>query len=288
MNSTNLPHHNSTSNTLTKMSSSASNNAIVSPTTAKKSNKFEQNSLNEQEQQLNDKQQTSKAYDFLKEDAQKMQTKSGQQQTVAKEDGRMQAYGWSLPSKSSLDSPKSSPTISVPVPVPVYCRPLFEQDNNLKLSCSSTVNFTFDSKVVPNCASLIESSLFGYFKSTASLNEFKSSCIWICNLNDNDTHVSILDANRPGDLIEQFVLKYLKIYCIQCIGGAQKNEYPLSEEKLNILSRNLKETNSSLFLAKKSEDSNFNQENINYIECDYDQQEQTNSKQLEIKNGNYI
>ena len=293
MNSTSLQQHqhNSNSNTLTstntKMSSSVSNNAIVSPTTTKKSNKL--NNLNEQqnEQELNDK-QTSKAFGFLKEDTtQKLQTKSEQtrQTVVAKEDGRMQAYGWSLPSKSSLDSPKLSPTISVPVPVPVYCRPLFEQDNNLKLSCSSTVNFMFDSKVIQNCADLIEASSFGYFKSQLNNNEFKSSCIWICNLNDNDTHVSILDANRPGDLIEQFVLKYLKIYCIQCIGGANQSEYPLSEEKLNILSRNLKETNSSLFLAKKSEDSNFNQENINYIECEYDQQDQNTKQQID-KNGN--
>jgi hypothetical protein len=50
----------------------------------------------------------------------------------------------------------------------------------------------------------------------------------------------------------------------------------LSEAKLKNLSQNLKETNSSLFLAKKSEDSSFSQENsenINYIEYECDSQE---------------
>lgn len=157
--------------------------------------------------------------DQTKDDSKLKQHSSEASKLVAKEEGRMQAYGWSLPSKASLDVAKANTTITVPVPV--YCRPLFEQDNNLKLSCSSTVNYLFDSKCVKNCADIIESSRFSHFKSQTTNNntEYKSSCIWICNLNDNDTHVSVLDANRPSELIEQFVLKYLKIYCIQSISG---------------------------------------------------------------------
>lgn len=60
---------------------------------------------------------------------------------VRKEDGRLQAYGWSLPSKASpvtkvTDSecgaqikPQAS---SVPVPVPVFCRPLLEKEPGMK------------------------------------------------------------------------------------------------------------------------------------------------------------
>ena len=62
--------------------------------------------------------------------------------------------------------------------------------------------------------------------------------------------------------------------------GANQSEYPLSEAKLKNLSENLKETNSSLFMAKKSEDSNSSQdnaENINYIEYEYDNQESLTS-----------
>jgi len=217
-----------------KMSSSASSNVLLSPT-IKKANKqpisdqaaslfVEQSSMLTNHDQMSSNEKVSKAYDFLKEDHQKSsQPKiivTETQKPIPKEDGRMQAYGWSLPSKATLDANKSTSSTAITVPVPVYCRPLFEQDNNLKLSCSSTVNFSFDPKVVKNCAEIIEASSFGHFKSNLSNSiDYKSSCIWICNLNDNDTHVSVLDANRPGDLIEQFVLKYLKIYCIQSIAG---------------------------------------------------------------------
>jgi len=204
---------------------------------------------------------------------------------VVKEDGRMQAYGWSLPSKSSLTlSGESSKPITVPVPV--YCRPLFEQDNKMTMSCSSTVNFSFDPVCVKNCRELIESSAFSSFKSSLSsgksYSEFKSSCIWICNLNENDTHVSILDANKPGDLIEQFILKYLKIYCMQSVAGADSREYPLSADKLRTIAANLNETNSKL-------DSNMDEANgtgdhadrskeeITFIECESDGQDPNGS-----------
>ena len=61
---------------------------------------------------------------------------------VKKDDGRMQAYGWSLPAqKSSVAStPTSDDSTSsskigtnVPVPVPVYCRPLMEKEPGMKV-----------------------------------------------------------------------------------------------------------------------------------------------------------
>ena len=59
---------------------------------------------------------------------------------VKKDDGRLQAYGWSLPAKSppgpasklDADQPKIS-TPNVPVPVPVYCRPLMEKEPGMKV-----------------------------------------------------------------------------------------------------------------------------------------------------------
>jgi len=46
---------------------------------------------------------------------------------VKKEDGRLQAYGWSLPGKPS------APVRQPPVPVPVYCRPLQETEPGMKV-----------------------------------------------------------------------------------------------------------------------------------------------------------
>ena len=58
---------------------------------------------------------------------------------VKKDDGRLQAYGWSLPPKSpshnregNSDSSKVAAS-NVPVPVPVYCRPLMEKEPGMKV-----------------------------------------------------------------------------------------------------------------------------------------------------------
>jgi hypothetical protein len=67
---------------------------------------------------------------------------------VRKDDGRLQAYGWSLPAKlpgcagsvaqtppaSNAGRQLSSSTNQVPVPVPVYCRPLTEKEPDMKVS----------------------------------------------------------------------------------------------------------------------------------------------------------
>lgn len=62
---------------------------------------------------------------------------------VKKEDGRMQAYGWSLPIHQASDpksghnsSPKSSLSFdpNFPVPIPVYCRPLMDKEPGMKVT----------------------------------------------------------------------------------------------------------------------------------------------------------
>ena len=62
---------------------------------------------------------------------------------VKKDDGRLQAYGWSLPPKSpptpasGLDPETARvAATNVPVPVPVYCRPLMEKEPGMKVSVS--------------------------------------------------------------------------------------------------------------------------------------------------------
>lgn len=47
-----------------------------------------------------------------------------------REDGRMQAYGWSLPYKNrevAGAATAKDPVLNISVPVPVYCRPLFQK-----------------------------------------------------------------------------------------------------------------------------------------------------------------
>jgi len=56
---------------------------------------------------------------------------------VKKEDGRLQAYGWSLPGKPS------APVRQPPVPVPVYCRPLQETEPGMKVRIIHSPLFGF-------------------------------------------------------------------------------------------------------------------------------------------------
>lgn len=66
----------------------------------------------------------------------------------------MQAYGWSLPAASanktsssvastptSDDSSSSGRAANVPVPVPVYCRPLMEKEPGMKVILAFDVLF---------------------------------------------------------------------------------------------------------------------------------------------------
>ena len=131
----------------------------------------------------------------------------------------MQAYGWSLPARASIDGKAPVPT----VPVPVYCRPLFEHENNLRLSCASTVDWSFDPNIAPDCATLIDQSRFGNFKSSG---HYKTSCIWICNQSEKDSHICVLDANRPGEILEQFTVRDLKIHCLQTVAGKLNSSLP--------------------------------------------------------------
>ena len=85
---------------------------------------------------------------------------------VKKEDGRMQAYGWSLPAqqKTSSASAASTPTGSddssssskigtnVPVPVPVYCRPLMEKEPGMKVRRKIFIIYCFYGKSKLFCA----------------------------------------------------------------------------------------------------------------------------------------
>lgn len=59
---------------------------------------------------------------------------------VKKEDGRLQAYGWSLPAKFTPPREVSNRS-HISVPVPVYCRPLYDDLVGVKVwLCVWTVN----------------------------------------------------------------------------------------------------------------------------------------------------
>ncbi len=51
----------------------------------------------------------------------------------SKDDNRFEAYGWSLPSKDQLKLSDIDGQIQVNVPIPVYCRPMFNTNDKTQV-----------------------------------------------------------------------------------------------------------------------------------------------------------
>ncbi|XP_012892181.1 PREDICTED: C-Jun-amino-terminal kinase-interacting protein 4 [Dipodomys ordii] len=93
----------------------------------------------------------SKAFDFLSEETEASLASRREQKReqyrqvkahVQKEDGRVQAFGWSLPQKYKQVTNGQGENKMKNLPVPVYLRPLDEKDTSMKLWCAVGVNLS--------------------------------------------------------------------------------------------------------------------------------------------------
>ncbi|XP_022253351.1 C-Jun-amino-terminal kinase-interacting protein 4-like isoform X5 [Limulus polyphemus] len=195
---------------------------------------------------------------------------------VQKDDGRMQAYGWSLPSKtivpgsknqagssSSSDTSKSNSS-NVPVPVPIYCRPLLEKEPGMKIWCASGVNITggraaeggtviganichsspgeksaVSSAETVSVIDKLDNELKEYEKEYHKSEENLSSLVWICTSTHSSSKVTVIDANNPADILESFHVCSSHLLCITSVPGAKETDYQM-DEKLNNLPQNKK------------------------------------------------
>uniref|UniRef100_A0A667ZYE3 C-Jun-amino-terminal kinase-interacting protein 4 n=1 Tax=Myripristis murdjan TaxID=586833 RepID=A0A667ZYE3_9TELE len=201
----------------------------------------------------------SKAFDFLNEEvvtenvvSRREQKRAQYQQVkahVQKEDGRVQAYGWSLPKKYKTESKMKN------LPVPVYLRPLDEKDASMKLWCAVGVNLSGGK--TRDGGSIVGASVFyndvpgpespqrktGSQSSLDKLDqELKeqqkelrqqdelSSLVWICTSTQSTTKVIVIDANQPGNILESFFVCNSHVLCIASVPGARETDYPAGEE----------------------------------------------------------
>lgn len=193
---------------------------------------------------------------------------------VRKDDGRVQAYGWSLPASrpslgaavphpSSGGKASTRPGSSVPVPVPVYCRPLMEKEPGMKIWCAAGVNLTGGR--TRDGGSIVGASIF-YSNAPASPpasprltdaantddevhkleTELKdseaarsegekmearlSSLVWICTSTHSISKVSVIDANNPADILQSFHVCSSHLLCIASVPGAKESDYSCDEE----------------------------------------------------------
>nr|CAD7444840.1 unnamed protein product [Timema bartmani] len=183
---------------------------------------------------------------------------------VRKDDGRLQAYGWSLPagkvatSQSSSNAPArmSTSTSSVPVPVPIYCRPLAEKERSTKIWCAAGVNLSGGR--TRDGGNIVGASVFytrpnGEEKGEGeqpekSCNELDkldqelkegekirregeelehnlSSLVWICTSTHSSSKVSVIHANTPGDILDSFNVCTSHVLCIASVPGAKESDY---------------------------------------------------------------
>ncbi|XP_062544716.1 JNK-interacting protein 3 isoform X2 [Armigeres subalbatus] len=177
---------------------------------------------------------------------------------VQKEDGRLQAYGWSLPSTKPLVGGGSSKVNSgVPVPVPVYCRPLAEASPHMKVWCASGVNLHGGYTRDGGC--MVGASIFYSKKSetkiteitegvSAEINELESlekqlvsinnalnsetelsSFVWICTSTHSASTVTVIDAKNPAEVLDSFPVCQNHLLCICTVQGAEEKDYALLE-----------------------------------------------------------
>lgn len=166
---------------------------------------------------------------------------------VRKEDGRLHAYGWSLPGKPSAP-------VRQPVPVPVYCRPLQESEPGMKIWCGAGVNLsggkTRDGgcmvggsvfyaaeaqEISTNTKTEAEDAIEHLDKElqenenqrveAEQLEQHLSSLVWICTSTQKMSKVTVIDANNPADILEVFSVCQGHLLCIASVPGAKESDY---------------------------------------------------------------
>ncbi|XP_066992949.2 C-Jun-amino-terminal kinase-interacting protein 4 isoform X7 [Anabrus simplex] len=190
---------------------------------------------------------------------------------VRKDDGRLQAYGWSLPAKvggqgvvAQQATARITSSSQVPVPVPVYCRPLQEKEPSMKIWCAAGVNLSGGR--TRDGGSVVGASVFytrpeGEEKGEGEqpekmcsevekldqelkegeklcregeeLEQQLSSLVWICTSTHSVSKVTVIDANNPADILESFNVCSSHLLCIASVPGAKESDYVVNDDLNN-------------------------------------------------------
>ncbi|XP_074117889.1 C-Jun-amino-terminal kinase-interacting protein 4 isoform X1 [Sminthopsis crassicaudata] len=208
----------------------------------------------------------SKAFDFLSEETEASLASRREQKReqyrqvkahVQKEDGRVQAFGWSLPQKYKQAANGQGENKMKNLPVPVYLRPLDEKDTSMKLWCAVGVNLSGGKTRDGGC--VVGASVFYNDVATLDTEDNKqrsasqssldrldqelkeqqkelkhqeelSSLVWICTSTHSASKVLVVDANQPGNILDSFNVCNSHVLCIASVPGARETDYPVGEE----------------------------------------------------------
>uniref|UniRef100_A0A665TQY4 C-Jun-amino-terminal kinase-interacting protein 3 n=1 Tax=Echeneis naucrates TaxID=173247 RepID=A0A665TQY4_ECHNA len=169
---------------------------------------------------------------------------------MRRDDGIMQACGWSVPSRLKQTTNEKEDNRMKNVPVPVYCRPLVEKDPNRKLWCAAGVDLTgwracsqesVPAKALPGSSDPLHAEEDGAEKRSSHNSPEKrkskelqetdamSSRVWILTSTHSASKVVIIDANQPGSLVDQFNVCNAHVLCISSVPAASESDYPAGE-----------------------------------------------------------
>ncbi|XP_072882586.1 C-Jun-amino-terminal kinase-interacting protein 4 isoform X4 [Hemitrygon akajei] len=209
----------------------------------------------------------SKAFDFLNEDGNESTSAARREQKreqyrqvkahVQKDDGRIQACGWSLPPKFKQVTNGGTCDKMKNLPLPVYLQPLDDKDTFMKLWCAVGVNLSggktrdggsiFGASVFYNDVTGSEPESSKQQRgSQSSLDRLEqelkeqekelrhqeelSSLVWICTSTHSTGKVVVIDANQPGKILDSFFVCNSHILCLASVPGARETDYPAGEE----------------------------------------------------------
>lgn len=184
---------------------------------------------------------------------------------VKRQDGRLQAYGWSLPSRNQTAASSTAPATpskgggggggAVAVPVPVYCRPLEDQEPGMKIWCAAGIDLTGGQ--TKDGGSLVGSGSSVFYRSgedpvvepaedavqtlaaelaqsrkelleAESFEKRLSSIVWIISSASDAkgrSRVNVIDSNRPGDVILTFDIHGSNVLCIASVAGVKDSDF---------------------------------------------------------------
>ncbi|GAA6226125.1 C-Jun-amino-terminal kinase-interacting protein 3 isoform X13 [Lates japonicus] len=169
---------------------------------------------------------------------------------MRRDDGIMQACGWSVPSRLKQTTNEKEDNRMKNVPVPVYCRPLVEKDPNRKLWCAAGVDLTgwractqesVPAKALSGSSDPLHAEEDGADKKSSHNSPEKrkskelqetdtmSSRVWILTSTHSASKVVIIDANQPGSLVDQFNVCNAHVLCISSVPAASESDYPAGE-----------------------------------------------------------
>ncbi|KAJ8251151.1 hypothetical protein GJAV_G00217870 [Gymnothorax javanicus] len=200
----------------------------------------------------------SKVFDFLNEEGAgspgsrrepRRATHRQVKPQVQKQDGRVQAHGWSVPHKQKATNGGQAENRMRSLPVPVYLKPLEERGSSVKVCCAAGVDLSGGrpcdkGSVSADIAGEDTKSLKQRKGSQGSLDQSEqapqvqdagpseglSSLVWICSSSQNEAKITVLNAKQPAHPLQTFPIRSSLILCICSVPGVQDTDYPVGEE----------------------------------------------------------